>query len=148
MVLLNQTSPCQALQVHKLHNNGYYTEEVAPSLVISQYHTTYIPFNISSLKYTLFQLFSNLLIIQPSINNQNSILIKSQFYLTSKVLNNTSDTFAKFNIINENNLNDMQNRKKRGLINYLGSGINFFTGNLDNNDLEVITQNLQTLKFN
>ena len=114
--------------MHKLHNNGYYTEKVAPFLVISQYHTTYKPFNISSLKYTLSQLFSNLLIMQPSVNNQNSILINSLFYLISKALNDTHDTFAKLNILNENNLNNMENRKKRGLIiNYLGSGIKCIT---------------------
>lgn len=132
----------QALQVYKLPNNGYYTEEISPSLVIDHYHTTYIPFNISNIKFTLSQLLSNVLILEPMVNKQNNNFMKTQFFHVFKTLNNTYDTYAKLNAYETNN------RKKRGLMNFLGSSIKFITGNLDNNDLETITQNIEILKHN
>ena len=116
-------------------------EEVAPSLIISNYHTTYIPFNIYSIKFTLSQLLSNVLILEPLVNKQNNNFTKSQFLHLFKTLNNTFETYAKLNVYKIN-------RRKRGLMNFIGSGIKFITGNLDNTDLETITENLEILKHN
>lgn len=121
----------------------YYTEEISPSLIIDHFHTTYIPFNISSIKYTLSQLLSNVIILSSMVNKQNNNFTKTQLFHVSKALNNTYDTYAKLNVYEINN-----DRRKRGLINFLGSGIKFVTGNLDNNDLDVITQNLEVLQHN
>lgn len=137
-------SPYQALQAHKLPNNGYYIEDISPSLIISHYHTTYIPFNITKIELTLSQLLSNLLIITPLVNRQNNNLTYTQFYYVSKALNTTYETYAKL----DTTVTDDYKRKKRGLFNFLGNGIKFITGNLDNIDLETITQNLQILKQN
>jgi len=134
-------NPCQALQVYKLPNNGYYAEEVATSLIISHYHTTYIPFNISSITVPLSQLYSNVLLLQPMVNKQNNNFTKTQFFHLFKILNNTFETYAKLNIFEPN-------RKKRGLMNFIGTGIKFVTGNLDNTDLDTITQNLEIIKHN
>lgn len=74
---------------------------------------------------------------------QDNNLTKTQISHVFNSLNNTYDTYAKLNVYKSNN-----NRKKRGLLNYLGSGIKFITGNLDDNDLEIITQNLEILQHN
>ncbi|KAL1487689.1 hypothetical protein ABEB36_015666 [Hypothenemus hampei] len=42
----------------------------------------------------------------------------------------------------------MSKRVNRGLMNFLGSGIKFITGNLTDTDLEIITQNFETIKHN
>lgn len=144
LTLQKQTNPCRALLAHKLPNNGYYLEEISPSLVISHYHTTYVPFNITIIKFTLSQLLRNLVIIDHMVRKQNNTLMSTQFDHFSKALNDTYDTYAKLNLHQISKLS----RNERGLLNFLGSGIKFITGNLDNNDLETITQNLQTLKHN
>lgn len=119
-------------------------EEVPPSLIVSHYHTTYIPFNITKIKYTLSHLVSNLLIINNKLNKQSNNLTTIQYYHVSKALNDTYDTFEKLNNCEIYSIS----RKKRGLMNYIGSGIKFVTGNLDNDDLETITQNMQVIKYN
>ena len=78
------------------------------------------------------------------VEKQNNTLIKTQSDHVSKALNDTYDTYAKLNFREISKLS----RSKRGLFNFIGSGIKFVTGNLDNNDLETITQNLQILKNN
>lgn len=116
---------------------------MSQSLVINHYHSTYIPFNISSIKYTLAQMTANLIILKHMVNKLNNNITTTHFYHISNALNNTYDSYEKLN----NNYERLI-RKKRGLMNYLGSGIKFITGNLDNDDLESITQNFEILKHN
>ena len=59
-----------------------------------------------------------------------------------KQLNDTFDLFNKFEYIET----PVKYRSRRGLFNFLGSAIKFITGNLDDNDLDIITNNLQMLK--
>lgn len=132
----------QALQVQKLPNNGFFLEEISSSLIVSHHHSTYIPFNITSIKLTLNNLLSNILALEPTINNKNNSYCKTHFLHAYKALNRTFDTFAKLDTYKTNT------RRKRGLMNLLGSGIKFITGNLDNADLETITQNFEILKHN
>lgn len=136
-------NPSLALQTHRLPNLGYYVEDVSPALVLSHYHTTYIPFNISKFEYTISKLFTNLLIITPIAQQANNTLILNQLSDLSKSLNDTHETFEKLKFHQKE-----ANRKKRGLIDGLGSVIKFITGNLDNKDLETISHNLQIIKHN
>ena len=78
------------------------------------------------------------------VEKQNNSLITSQLDHVSVALNKTYDTYAKLNFCEVSRLS----RNKRGLLNFLGSSIKFVTGNLDNNDLETITNSLQILKNN
>lgn len=110
-------------------------------MVLSHYHHTYIYFNLTSIKFSLAELTSNLYIFNHFTNKYNNT-IKSLFLQAHAELNNTYDSYVKLNSFNS------LLRKKRGLINFLGSSIKFITGNLDDDDLENINQHMQILKNN
>lgn len=127
-----------------LNTNGYYSEEVSSASVVNHYHTTYIPFNLTSIKYTLSRLFANLLFIQSTAENANTSLSYLHNSNLHKQLNDTFDLFNKF----QNTETFKESRSKRGLFNFLGNGLKFITGNLDDKDLETINSNFQILRNN
>lgn len=140
-ILLILTLPVQALQIHELANNGFYEEDIARTQIINHYHTTYIPFNITNIGNILSQLLTNIIIIKPLVDEHTNNTIETLYLHTCKLLNKTFDTYDKLKLHKEN-------RTKRGLFNFLGAGIKFVTGNLDDNDLQIITQNFEVLKRN
>ena len=54
------------------------------------------------------------------VNKQNNNFTKTQFFHLFKILNHTFETYAKLNVFEPN-------RKKRGLMNFIGTGIKFVT---------------------
>lgn len=117
-------------------------ENVSPSLITNHYHTTYIPFNISSIKFTLSQFLTNIVVLKPLVDEQNNKAVTTLYFHTYKLINHTYSNYEKLKLMQS------KNRRKRGLINFLGSGIKFITGNLDDKDLDTITQNFDILKRN
>lgn len=117
-------------------------ENVSPSLITNHYHTTYIPFNISSIKFTLSQFLTNIVVLKPLVDKQNNKAVTTLYFHTYKLINHTYSNYEKLKLMQS------KNRRKRGLINFLGSGIKFITGNLDDKDLDTITQNFDILKRN
>ncbi|KAL1492557.1 hypothetical protein ABEB36_010797 [Hypothenemus hampei] len=84
-------------------------------------------------------MINNNILLKLMIDVQEDNLITTQYFNLHKLLNETYDTYKK--LYNKKRVN-------RGLMNFLGSGIKFITGNLDDTDLEIITQNFETIKHN
>lgn len=130
-----------ALQVIPLNDNqGYYKEDIGKALILENYHTLYIPFNLSYIKFAISQLYTNQIILSHIIQDSKDNSLFELLNVSTEKLNNTYDEYEK--------LYEKPSRKKRGLINLLGSGIKFVTGNLDNTDLINIDSQMEILKLN
>lgn len=125
----------QALQVNQIkENTPYLLEPLGIGKLMHFYHKTYFFLNTTSLR-------------ELYINNLQTIYIKfSHSNLSDNVLlKQLSDVYDH---IHEQLLHLSTHKTKRSLINGLGSMIRYVTGNLDQNDLNEIITNMQTLRDN
>lgn len=124
----------QALHIDKINSNGYFEEPLGQVKLLDHYHNFLFYVNISRLEMgyqTLVVNFVGLKGIENRDNYTNQLLDR---------LNTNVDQI-------EEQLNKLNYRRryKKGLINGLGTVIKFISGNPDDNDLQTINENIQTL---
>ena len=134
----------KTMKILPIPNNGYYSENSSNSLVLETYHTTYISFNLTNIHSLLTHLFTNHLTLQKKSENLYPTEHSLQIQLNYSY-NQLKDAFDNFHKITHSNIDK---RKRRGLINFLGSTIKFFTGNLDQEDLKIINEQFEKGKTN
>lgn len=125
-----------ALQIEDVDSTGYFLEDLGVAKILNHYHKFYFYFNTTNIELSYRNLLSNSYILE--IRNQNQ---KPPFSLVNLLKTNCiqiEEQLAKFN----------SHRNKRALINGLGTAIRFITGNLDQNDLKEINNNLNILFAN
>jgi len=132
------------MEIMKIPDNGYYVEAISSSLVLETYHTTYITFNLSIIHNTLAHLFVKHLIREGRLKKSfpKNTNLKFQLNHSYKQLDNA---FINLQKLKHGEINQ---RKRRGLINFLGSSIKFVTGNLDHEDLNEINSNFKNIRMN
>lgn len=127
------TSP--ALRIEELKHDGYLIEDIGLAKLIDHYHKFYFYFNISIIETNYKTLIANAHILElRSARNDTS----------HPLINSLKDTCLEI----ENELSKFNHRSKRSLINGLGTAIRYVTGNLDQNDLKNINDNLNILLQN
>lgn len=130
----------QALRIEPIQSNGYFEEPLGSAKLIDHYHRFIFKVNVSSLENSY-----NIV-----VNNSYSILSKLDEFklddISYKLLRELQDTIDQIKeVLDKLGYN---NRTKRGLINVLGTAIKFITGNLDDNDMQTIQNNIDKLKAN
>lgn len=133
------------MEITPVESNGYFLENISSrTLVLDSYHTTYVSFNLTIMRSTLTQLYINFLVLQRKLTLsfpfENNLQV--QLNHSYNQLENAFNTLHKVDFYT----NDY--RKRRGLINVLGSTIKFITGNLDQEDLENINLHFENLNKN
>ena len=125
-----------ALQVDPTKENGFFKEPLGQTKLLDRYHSFIFHVNLNSLEIGYRKL------------NTNTQLIADRIAYLDITDNLTINTFHKLEL----ELDDVQatchHRIRRGLINALGSVIKFVTGNLDDNDLQVLNANIERLSQN
>ncbi|XP_045462011.1 uncharacterized protein LOC123672072 [Harmonia axyridis] len=133
MILLIQTQINQALQVNKIISNGYFEEPLSQAKILDHYHNFLFFINITNLQINYDQLNYNFNALQK---NRTIDELSHRIYLQLK------SNLAQIEQI----LHKFINKKvKRGLANFIGKGIKFITGNLDDDDLKTINENIESL---
>lgn len=126
----------QGLVIHKIHNHeGFHVHSLGLSKVKSHYHNFYHFINISKIEIEYRKLLTDKFLLE------NSISIKNQ---SIKPL----VTIHHINCLKiEENINKLKMRKpsKRRLVNIVGTGIKFITGNPDANDAHKYEENINSL---
>lgn len=124
-----------ALQVSQIRSNGYFKEPHKPVKLLDHYHHFLFYMNITKLESSYLTLKRNGELFQYSpmdkLTNKIHLHLHSNIKMIEQILNKLN-----------------YHRSKRGLINALGSVIKFIAGNPDDNDLQMINENLQTLREN
>lgn len=123
----------QKLYIQDLtNNNGYIPiKEEKDIRIIDHYHRVFHFINLTQYHHSIETIEKNIKLLDESISDTKPLLetIKNNFVLLKVKINNLSPNF----------------RNKRGLINALGKGIKFITGNLDSEDEKEIKNTLETL---
>lgn len=132
-----QTQTNQALQVTKIINNGYFEENLRNAKILDHYHKFLFLIDISYLRNSYKQLrnsFYKLHEHDTLSTSTHEICLEFQTNLNQveQILNKFSGNY----------------KVKRGLVNFIGKGIKFITGNLDDDDLNTINENLERLHQN
>ena len=124
----------QALQITKLKSMGYFEEPLGPAKILDHYHNFLFFINVTQMQVGYSTLSNNL----DSFSNK----VESEDKLTQKIISQ-----LRLNIVQINKHLQKRNykRSKKGIINGLGTVIKFITGNLDNNDLLMINENLESI---
>lgn len=123
-----------ALRVEKIRHNGFLLEDLGSAKFLNHYHQFYFYFNISQLESNYRKLVANTYILELKNSNATS------FSLINALKSNCLQI--------ESELSKFNHRTKRALVNALGSAIRFITGNLDQDDLNEINNNLDILLKN
>ncbi|KAF5306341.1 hypothetical protein FQR65_LT07365 [Abscondita terminalis] len=131
LVLVSLFHQNQALQIQKFETNGYFSETLGTTRCLSHYHSFYFYFNITDLKLSYYKLLNNVVMLDTINTSPMSIALLTMLKENCKLI---EDQFAKFS-----------SRKRRSLIDGLGTLIKYITGNPDNNDLIEINKNLEIL---
>lgn len=125
----------QALQVSTVRSNGYFKEPISKVRILDHYHTFLFYLNLDSLEnsYTF---------LEESANNlRKNITDSLSAHIYGQIIANNEQIKQILDKINHN-------RNKRALASILGKTIRFITGNLDEDDLKVINENLDRLYKN
>ena len=133
---MTQTHPNQALQAYQIETDGYYLEHLGHVRTLDHYHRFYFFINLTQIQDNLSQLDRNTNLIQR-LSFQNRLVHKlfNQLWMNCREIEKTINKL-------------MHYRSKRALANVLGRTIRFITGNLDDEDLQSINQNLEKLFSN
>lgn len=126
----------QALQVNPIETNGFFLEPLGPVRLLNHYHNFLFYTNITKIEINYRQLLANVIILEHKIHTD--IIANNLYNHLQNKCNKIEELLEKIN----------HRIHKRGLINVIGKGIKFITGNPDNDDLEIINQNLQALFTN
>ncbi len=137
MILLTQfPKKPSALQVTTIINNGYFETPLGSVKILDHYHNFLFFINTTKLENNY-----NNLIINSIALHQRSLSDK----LTHKIFLQLETNLHKIKQL----LDKLDyHRVKRGLVNALGKAVKFLTGNLDDDDLKIINENLEVLHKN
>lgn len=125
----------QALQVLTIENNGYFQEEIGTVRILNHYHSFLFYVNTTKLELAFNQLQSNAKLLEHKSRNDK---------LTNKIFIQLWQNCIEIETL----LKKFDFKTKRALANILGKAIKFVTGNLDEDDLENINNNLNKLYNN
>jgi len=127
----------QALQLKRFdEKTPYIQENLGLAKLINFYHKSYFRININSFKIGLQDLISNTYFLSLKIN-QNS----SSFNLLKQLENRVEIVQNKLKLITHE-------KSKRSIFDGLGTVIRYITGNLDQDDLKNIINNMNKLRNN
>lgn len=126
----------QALQVSKVDTNGYLEENLGEVRLLDHFHKFLFFVNTTQLtkSYKILQENKQALKTYP-----NDTITKKLHAQLDYNLEDIGEILTKLG---------KPNRSKRGLANILGKAVKFITGNLDNDDLIIINENLDKLHAN
>lgn len=124
------------MNIQPIKTNGFFAEPLGTSVIINNYHKFMFHFNLTELVSSYNNIYATTSSLLHKANNTFPYL----FLELTKSLENTNK--------NLNKLLPQKQRMKRGLINGLGKIIKFVSGNLDQNDLDYIQTQLDSLKNN
>lgn len=136
----------KALQVFKIENNGYFEEPLGEVKILDHYHNFLFFINTTkfSIGYsTLVENYSTLkqdTIKFPVINK-----LRLELLVNLKMIKEKLDKLGYPTSVEEELGNFNDTRPKRGIANGLGTVIKFITGNLDDNDLKALNENIGKL---
>jgi hypothetical protein len=120
--------------VKPVHSNGFFLEHLGTAHILDHYHRFIFYSEISKLETSYTTLKENLRQLQSNeIDDKLTFRLKSRLISNIKEIRNILDKLS-------------YKRVKRGLFNAFGNVIKFITGNLDNDDLQMIMNNLKTMK--
>lgn len=125
----------QALQVSTVNNNGFISDPIGEVRLFDHYHRFLFFINTTQFEVTFSYLMDNKnLIRNRSINDILTLNLFGQFENNCKEI--------------ELLLQKLNYKMKRALANILGKAVKFVTGNLDEDDLTNINENLDKLYKN
>lgn len=120
----------QALQADQIESDGYFPETIGPARLLDHYHKFIFSINISEIEnniQTILNYSSEIRTTNKLTNQLHSQLMKS--------IEATNSEFHKFS----------HKITKRGLVNLFGKAIKFIAGNPDDDDLQILNSNIETL---
>ena len=126
----------QTLQVKTIRNNGYFEEPLGQIKMLDHYHSFLFFINTSKLEIVYASLSINSIALQKESNVDK---LTHKIYL--QLVRNIKQIQQLLDKIHFN-------RSKRGLANFLGRTIKYITGNLSDEDLKMINNNLEILHKN
>lgn len=127
------TTPSRQLHVKPINTNGYFKEVIGETKIFDHFHKFYFSINLTQLECAVRKLAQNMVIIEHK--TRNDTLLRNQYQTLKREIESSENILEKLTHF----------RVKRGLVNVLGKTIKFITGNLDNDDLANINQNLEIL---
>lgn len=127
----------QALQMKRFdEKTPYIQENLGLAKLVNFYHKSYFRININSLKLGFQDLLSNTYFLSLKINQNNT-----SFNLLKQLENRVEVIQNKLKLIT-------YTKNKRSLFEGLGTAIRYITGNLDQDDLKTIINNMNKLRNN
>ena len=122
--------------MNKIEGNSFFEEPLGEVKILDHYHSVIFYINTTKLFHSYEILFHN------SQELKYTTLINNFIHKTQSTLDlNLKRIWEQLNKLDSK-------RTKRGLINGLGSIIKFISGNLDDNDLRTINENINRLYNN
>lgn len=118
----------------RIRSNGYLEEPKGDAKILDHYHNFLFTVNISKLELGYSVLQDNIKKIGVKVDDRVTNRIRTHL---DGIIGEIKDQLNKFN---------GSKRNKRGIINGLGTAIKFITGNLDDNDLKTISENIAKLE--
>lgn len=123
--------------IHDLNNNqGLISLRLGETRVIKNYAKFIHIVNLTNYEININQIHKNLDLLTNQIDQDK---FKSSLFPTTQKFHQLNNMF---------NILKPRIRTKRGLINALGTGIKWITGNMDNNDYIEISEKIETLNTN
>lgn len=118
----------QGLQIDEIKTDGYFIENLGPTRFIDHFHKFYFYINLTKIEINFSNLWTNSYILSLKCNN------------SCPLINSLKENCLEI----EDELSKLTYRNKRS-IDLLGSSIRFITGNLDQNDLKILNNQLKNL---
>lgn len=138
-------TPNLALQIDQIECNGLLEDQIGEAKFIDHFHNFLFTISLRDLEKTYNNALNNSYLISNQRNHFD--FDNFNFKLFNKLIFNLDrikETLGKISSDSKDNIKNYRN--KRGLVNGLGTIVKFITGNLDDSDLQTITENIDNFR--